>query len=58
MDRMELIKKARQFAQEQVDGVAALNDTDFEELQKLPEEKAIETLAKTFLEDAVLEMNI
>lgn len=53
MDRLEMLKKAVQFAHEQVDGSAALNDVRFEELKNKNEEDAVTELAKDILEEAV-----
>ena len=52
MKRMEMLKKACQLAYGEIDGVSALNDTQYAELQKQPEEEAIQQLAHEFLQEA------
>lgn len=53
MERLEMLEKARQLAHEEIDGVVSLSDTQHAELQKLPEENAIQQLAQEFLKDTV-----
>ena len=56
MNRIDLIEKATQLAYEEVDGMAACNDTQYKELKKLPEEEAVKTLAYEFLQEAASNM--
>ncbi len=58
MDRLEMMRKAVQLAKEQIDGIACLSDANYANLQELTDEKAVEKLAKEFLEDAAIEMDI
>jgi len=52
MDRLEMIRRARRLAYEEVDGVVACNDAQYDELKNLPEEEAVQILAHEFLQEA------
>lgn len=54
MERMEVLKKAGRLAHEQIDGVVALSDAEFEDLLESfeTEEDIIAELAHRFLREA------
>lgn len=52
MDRMTLVEKAQQLANEEISGQAACDEPRYDELMKLGTEEAIKILAHEFLQDA------
>jgi len=53
LTRLSMFRKARQLAYQQIDNNSCLPDDHYAEMLKLPEEEAIETLAREFLIEAV-----
>ena len=53
MKRLEMLRKAKELAYEQIDFNSCLSDVDYEALNKVPDEEAIKELAGYFLKDAV-----
>lgn len=53
MTRIEMLNKARQLAYEQIDSNSALPINRHTELSELPEDEAIELLAREFLQEAI-----
>lgn len=52
MDRVTMLDKAKQLAHEKVDSASAINEKYYEELNAMPDERAIVKLAEEFLNDA------